>query len=441
MFKKSELLKKYGLWLKVGLIALFFVCLGGMNCITFVKENSNAPNYQTRNHGLNDWDRPQSYVGEDYEDWKKRRDVVAGELKIIFDRAETKGTNYSLVDYFQDIDQLIALEDKYKFYLTSPNMLDPLVHRRDTLSCWNRYEPNAQELEYIAGIQKKMQQRDGLYEERSDFKAKQVGLACLYWLIEKYIILMLFWGLIYIIRFEEHNKALRRFSRHHSELGRFIHVEEPYGGRLSFYDEMLIAPWRFALRMILWPKYFWNYPRYESPAQMLRFNHLKAEFLRYKPLGYQLTKREEAILLAQSRKPVKDVQKAIASLFQFPVLVRRSVLIGYLSLIFGVLFQPAISLAASHFNKVDNHFLGNSQTVLVEQQKDSGNQIRAGTDFSDQSHNQPANDLAVVAQSLPIISHVLLAKLADLILRKPKEVFSSIDHVPLSGLFAAARCF
>ncbi|MCX6744479.1 MAG: hypothetical protein NTX82_03075 [Candidatus Parcubacteria bacterium] len=435
MFKKSELLKKYGLWLKTGLIALFIVCLGGMNCITFVRENANVPNYQTRNHGLNDWDRPQSYVGEDFEDWKKRRDVVAGELKIIFDRAEAKGTNYTLVDYFQDIDQLIALEDKYNFYLTSPNMLEHLVRRRDALSSWKRYEPNSQELKYIAGIQKKWQQRDGLYEEMSDFNAKQVSFACLYWLVEKYLILMLFWGLIYIIGFEEHEKAYRKFQQWHHENHFYFEAQEPFSGQLSFYDEMLIAPWRFALRVILWPKYFWNYPRYESPAQMLRFNRIKAEFLRYKPLGYQLTAREETILLAQARKPVKDIERAIASLFQFPALVRRSVYLGYLSLVLGFLFQPAITLAASYSKKVDAHFYGQNQTVLVEQQYDTSHQIRDGTEFPRQHHDQTANDcLAEDFQPLLYVSDNLMIRLADLILLKPKEIFFELDHIPLSGL-------
>jgi|GEM_PF-2654035 len=442
MFKKSEFLRKHGLWLKIGLIALFIVSLGGMNCIIFARDNMKEPDYLTHNKGLDDWNRSDKYVGSEFDDWKSRKEAASKELEIIFGKAKAKAENYTLVDYFQDFEKLMVLEDKYNFYLTFPKMLEPLLRLRDAKASWKRYEPNAEEQQYIVGMQQKIQQRDGLYSASSDFNLKEFGLNCLFRLIPKYLILMLFWILIYIIRFEEHDQARRRFQRHHHELGRFIDDEEPFPGRLSFYDEMLIAPWRFVMRVILWPKYCWNYPHYESPAQMLRFNRLKAEFLRYKPLGYQLTPREEAILLAKARKPVKDIERAVASLFQFPVLVKRSVYIGYLSLFFGVLLQPVISLAAGYSQKVDAHFYGQDQTMLVEQQNDTGPLIRDGTNISVQQHEQNFPDWQAVLpkpMDLQLVFDQLLKFIEKLKLKLPLLILD-IDHVPLTRVVCAARC-
>ncbi len=447
MFKRSNWLEKYGLVPKIFLVCLLFVCIGGLNIfLGFAQVNSYS--YQQKfshNAKLDPWFQPPAYTGPEFDSWRERKEAAQKEIDSLYQLALVKGNAYSVADYFHDFDSLMELEDKYNIRLTSSTPFSPLdqfVLLRDKLSAWSRPTPDDKQVAYIQKIGEKIRQRNGELDYTSNTDISWSSLRpILSWLIDAYLKFMFFCTLIYIIRFEEHKKSIRRFQRHHHELGRFINDEEPFPGRLSFYDEILINPWRFIGRVLLWPKYFLHYPLYESPAQLWRFNRLKAEFLRYQPLGYQLTPREEAILLAQAGKPVKDFGKTIRTLFSYPVFIRRSVYLGYLSLVLGFLLQPVIVLAADYSKKIEAHCYGQDQTILAEQPSDTGQQIRAGTETPKQQPDESGNEcliLTVAEMSIPLSRS---EKIMDLILLKPKEIVADIVHVPIFRLLIAARCF
>ena len=122
---------------------------------------------------------------------------------------------------------------------------------------------------------------------------------------------MVFWAFVFVIRFEERKTAQKKVKRHIHNTDRFYDDLEKRPGNLSLKDEILLCPWRFISRVILWPFYFLKYPWYESTAEMLRYNRLKAEFLRYKPTGYQLSQPRR---LGNNRHPIAG-ERLFVSLF------------------------------------------------------------------------------------------------------------------------------
>ena len=445
MSKKSHWLKNYGFLARVYVVVVFFLLLNGLNIFVELKEVIG----QRQNLPTGKYDSYiQGTIGgrflpntPEFDDFIRRKGLAAEEIIKILLEIEANGDNYTRVDYFRNMDRVMDLEDKYKLQLMGGVVMpfESVVQASRQAMLDHSPLTNEQEI-YIKKIQDKYAFRSGLAPARPMSPINWWVVSA--WILKKYFLLMLFWLSIYLIRFGERDKSIRIFKRHHSELGRFIEDREPYPGNLSLKNELFICPGRLLMRVLLWPKYCWNYPHYESPAQMFRFNRLKAEFLRYKPLGYQLTPREEAILLAKARKPVKDIERAVASLFQFPVLVKRSVYIGYLSLFFGVLLQPVISLAAGYSQKVDAHFYGQDQTMLVEQQNDTGPLIRDGTNISVQQHEQNFPDWQAVLpkpMDLQLVFDQLLKFIEKLKLKLPLLILD-IDHVPLTRVVCAARC-
>lgn len=445
MNRYSNWLKSYGIWAKIYVGLIFFILLNGQSLFLSIREvssyRSHLPTAKYDSYiqegGFDGQYPPYSPEGQD---WRKRKESAANEIKQILAEIEAKGDNYTKVDYFRNMERVMELEDKYKLRLMGGTMMPFEAVYRASADTLGKEQPITNEqAAYIQKIQDKHSLRNG--ESPSRAPTTPINwLAAAVWLARKYFWLMLFWLAIYLIRFLERDKSIRIFQRHHHELGRFIEDSEPYPGNLSLKAELLLCPERFLLRVLLWPVYCVAYPHHECVAEAVRFQRLKAHFLKYKPFGYQLSDREEAILLAQAKRRVKNFDKTIRDLFNFDstTLVKKSLLAAYCSLVFGVLFQPAIVLAASYSKKVDAHFYGNSQIVLVEHQKDAGDQVRADSPSQPDQPTADWLDLPVCFEL--IVPPSLSERLKELPSIKPLQVLADILHIPLSGLLAA-RCF
>jgi hypothetical protein len=452
MRRQSVLLMQYGIWVKIGLGCLIFICLGGLNAITCFREMNAQSDLRDRlnqNKTLDDYARPPAYGCHEFDDWKERKESAQKEINVILEQAKAKDDNYSLVDYFRDFDKLMVLEDRFHFYLTSSALIfDYPIHQLALLRDANPHREvnksfTPEQVAYMDGVRTKIEHRSGEYFSRQPPSSSYVILVCVVnWLWPKYLMLTLFWFLVYIIRFEERTKAMEKLPKHHHDGNYFYEAEEPFPGQLSLKDELIICPWRFLSRVLLWPFYFRAYPFFENTAEGRRYLQAKARLLQNKPFGYQLNFGEDLWVRREARKPVAEFEKMLKQLseIEVPQLVKKSLFTAYLSLIFGILLQPAIVLAASHSKKVDTHFYGQNPIVLVEHQNDSDYQIRDGTSTPNQQHDQTANNwLTAEVQPLLSVPNGLMQRLADLILLKPKEVFAEIVHVHISGLLAA-RC-
>lgn len=435
MFKHSKWLEKYGLVPKIFLALLLFVSIGGLNFLVHVKETSSYNHHlHSYNAKLNDWSRPPTYTGPEFEDWKKRKMAVSEKIKQLYSQALSKGENYSVYDYFQDWEQLLAWEDEYNIYLSSRTMGHPLeqfLKLRDQKGLINgKPEITETQMAYIKDIQQKIDLRRGEYLKpatEAEFHASLYGLGR--WLVKAYLMSMVFWFLVYVIRFEERQTAQKKVKRHIHNTDRFYDDLEKRPGSLSLKDEILLCPWRFISRVILWPFHFLKYPWYESTAEMLRYNRLKAEFLRYKPTGYQLSQQEDLALRKRAKVKVKDFDKALHSISEFeiyPVSVRRSLAAAYLSLFLGVVLQPVIVFAAQHNDQVNNHFYGQIVSVQVDDQLDH---VDSGPDPPDLSFtclDQPA----VVDWFDLHITNGLIIAFGEYVWQKLKELARQIEHVP-----------
>ncbi len=337
----------------------------------------------------------------------------------------------------------MILEDKYNLYLTSPAMfslLQPFIRLRDQKASWNRPEVSSAQLQYIESIQQKISLRSGEFpSEASDVELSASLINLAFWLIKAYLMCMVFWLLIYLIRFQERKKAQRKVKRHIHNTDRFYDDFEKLSGNLSLRDELLLCPLRFISRVIFWPFFCWKYPFYESTAEMLRYNRLKAEFLRYKPVGYQLTASEDQILRSRAKRRVQDFAKAIRSIQEFqiyPTAVRKSLATAYISLVLGVVLQPAIAFAAQYNHKVNDNFYGQTFMVQVDQQQEY---INTGPDPPNQD-DQPFDSQPALLSWLSWLMPVsLIVWLRDNQAIKLKELIYCIDHVPIQ-LFWTARC-
>ncbi|OGY41292.1 MAG: hypothetical protein A2Y67_00610 [Candidatus Buchananbacteria bacterium RBG_13_39_9] len=411
----------------------FLAFLGLFDLISFFQ---NMPESDTRlkfkyYYGLPPSDQAQ------WQEWKKLKAEIDPQLDQVLEDAKVKGNLYGMRSYLLDYVRIQKLEEKYSMELMGNSMLMANLQNNIRQAEKSGLLPAIESDQ--AAIEDVRKQARNYTPPMPDEEFHASLRSLLGWLVKSYFKLMLFWGLIYLIRFQERKTALEKVVRHNHSTGKFYETYEPLPGIISLRDELILCPLRFASRIIFWPFFCMKYPFHETVAERIRYNRLKAEFLRYLPVGYQLTPREDAILLHKAKKSVKNFEQAIASTFELPVLVRRSVYIGYLSLVLGVLLQPAISLAAGYSKKVESHFYGQDQIVLVEHQNDSGSQIRDGTGLPSQQHDQAANDcLAWKAKDL-VVPMGLSEKLWDLILIKPKEFFADIVHVPISGLLVA-RC-
>ena len=135
-------------------------------------------------------------------------------------------------------------------------------------------------------------------------------------------------------------------------------------------EEIILGPTRFLIRVLIWPKYILSYPLHEGNAEKFRYVRIKAEYLRSKPIGYQLSKAEEQRLRNIARQPVREFKKTLRKMRELeitPLVVKRSLATAYLSLMLGVFLQPMIVLAAKSSDKLNAHFYQPVSIVQVEQ--------------------------------------------------------------------------
>ncbi len=442
MFDSAIWLKKYGLLVKFILVILFFVGLNGLEIILPIYESSKVKVYYKYDNYLG----YRANSPEDAKNFLERRNAADQEISIMLEDIKNRKSEIKLVDYFRYLDKLLDLEQKYKINLTGGTMYpSEKIH----LACFAAMSENGnfslaeedmtgKERFYINAVRDKHSWLHDMPVKKGNLSINY--LAVFSWLWKKYLQIMFFWLLIYVIRFQEKEKSIHRFKRHHNELNRFIDDQEYYPGSISLSEELLICPQRFLLRVLLWPFFCWKYPLYETTAEMIRFNRLKAEYLRYKPVGYQLSDREEIILRSKARAPVKDFAKTIKGIKEFqitPLIVRKSLATAYFSLVFGVLFQPAIVLASTYSQKANDHFYGQAQIVEV------GHEAQFFDTQSADPPDESNSSWAIPVREFKHEEFLLVWRSAiHYLLIKPEEMIKEIFHVPLFRLFfGAAKVF
>jgi hypothetical protein len=434
---KSEWLKKYGLIPKTILVVLFFIGIGGLNIVNSILAPDNVIEFELEPYHQGSLPQKQYFSGsKQFAAWLEKKETIGPILAQIYAEADAHGGNYTLYEYMQHYEQLMDLENEYRISLTSGYnsplhdlRLKNINSEHQAREIYTHRLTEEQRI-YVASVQDRISSRDKLYKQ--DVEINWSGIAS--WLISSYLQLMLFWLLIFIIRFEEKIKAMKMVKRYISELSNYVEYYEE-DGSLSLKDELLICPQRLILRVIFWPFYCWHYPHHESPAEKIRFIHLKANYLKYKPVGYQLAKNEEAVLNARAKQRVKDFDQAIHQLFviETPVLVRKSLITAYLSLFLGGFLQPAIVLAAKHSDKLDKYFYAQ---VIITQAEIAGFEIDSDHDPPEQNDQTSPNWLIETVTLLQKRVDGLIFRFKITFFFKLKEVFSSIDHIPrrLSGV-------
>ncbi|MBN1325652.1 hypothetical protein JW977_01570 [Candidatus Falkowbacteria bacterium] len=437
MKDKKEWFRNYGLILKIVSGLVLFIWLGGLNIIIFLREDPSASSY---NSTLDSFDRPPTYSGPKFEDWKVRHDAAKAESDAILKRAKSRGDNYKFYDYFNDFNELMDLEDKYHIFLTSPALFSPLgelVKLRDQRGVFEKQQTMRDEenSKFIIAVGDRSDRRNGIVAAKTSIDNKALLISAVKWLSIVYLKFMFFWFFIYILRFAEKDKSMRRFQFHHHELGRFVDSQEPFPGFLSFKEEVLLCPFRLLTRLLLWPKYCFAYPHYEDTAEHIRYLRLKARFLQGKPLVYQLSESEDRWLHSQAQAPIKEFEKTLKDLVEFeisPQFVRKSLAVAYLSLILGVFLQPFIVLAAKSSSKINEHFYGQPSRIEMVAHFENGE--RDGPP-SDSSSSQSADNifhefLAPQKFELVIASSWEFIKALKFIM-KIKILPDAIFHVPL----------
>jgi len=389
----SVWLHDYGMIPKAIFVSILFIWLGGLNIFQAAFSDSGEGRLDEFLY------HPLNLKAEQLDGWTKRRNLAMAESNIIVKRAKAS-PNYGLRNYFSDMNELLDLEDKYQFNLTN-GTLSQLNKLHSLVLLKKRVELDERDV-FISKVRLRFEERHGIKASGEPID----WLAILQWLVITYMKIAGFWVLFYVVRFKE--------DKHYQ--------------KLSLKDELLICPERFFLRSILWPKWCLAYPFHEDTAEAIRFIRLKAEYLKYKPLGYQLSKEEDYRLRAEARQPIKNFDDIIRKIYglETPRVARNALAMAYLSLFLGTILQPAIVLAAKHSEKVKGYFYSQCQIVQLSQE----DEIRVDNKGSP-DENSYKNIWAIVRET---VLPELIATEEKMSLpgkKKPKEIFFSIDHVPL----------
>lgn len=404
-------MEKYGVIYKIALVLVVGIWIFSDGCF-----GKMGTTYNSHDDLLDPYHFDQSIKTSEkrFNEWISRRNKLNVEWKEIRTAAEAKATNYRQVDYFRDFEKLMNLEDRYRISLRG-GILSPLNTLHD-LSVKNigqeGFGPqNKTDRDFIASIQKRA-------KDRSDRGPIPIsGTEFLWSLLFAYLKIAFFWLLIYLIRFQE----------------------ESY--RVSLQMELVFCWWRFVRRVMFWPIGCFAYPLHEDTAEVIRFVRLKAQYLRYRPFGYQLTKQE--IVWLSERARTLDYGAALERLRAMfgPQAIRRSVATAYLSLLIGIIFQPAIAWAGSYSAKMHDHFYGGDKTQIVCVEK---TQFEAS---NVQNHSPPLHidhDYSEATMpALPKLETILiwLDNIQEAWQRKLPQWIRSIDHVPLSSQTAAQASY
>ncbi|MDD5341483.1 MAG: hypothetical protein PHC97_03575 [Patescibacteria group bacterium] len=400
-------LRNYGLIPKILLAISFFIWLGGLNIYIYIREEIDRPSYVGT---LDSFDRPPEYSGPKFEDWAIRKQKAVEESNEIIKAAGRK-KDFTITDYFRGYENLMNLEDKYHIWLTAPQNgpLQNLLLLRGGINYGDKNKDD-----FIARVQERAGKRNGIYNpDRTILNFETAMTAAISWLTIIYLKLMLFWLLMFLIRFKE---------------------DEGYNN-LSLKDELIICPKRFVIRLLFWPRWCLTYPLHEDTAEAIRYLKLKVRFLQNKHIAYQLSESEERWLRSQARQPIKIFEKTLKELREFeisPCLMKKSLAIAYLSLLLGILLQPVIVLAAKSSSKMNSHFYDGQARIEMVVKHDCN--VRDGP-INDFSSDQGSNWLelpVMISQNLEIDSPGLweFIKPKGLAL-KPKKLPDRILHIPI----------
>ncbi len=337
MERLARFTKRYSVWIQ---IALFFVgleMLGVRGCVDHLREVEEREAAKPNIYRDNNYDRvdfpPEGCESSDtvcYKEWWARREAFRAEVEVIHQQAKQKGpTGYRLMDYWRDWYDINKVEDKYRIdgtrnvvYFTSA--LKELVFYRDEARLGNPHFLYGADAPTTLELKREIFARDGqLIPEDEKPREPSWWKEPLEWFVSKYLI----WALVTLLMFMVRLAASHKFS---------------------LKEEFILNPLNLLGHALRWPWHFLGFPEHVTPARYLRFQKLKAYYLRSKPIGYQLTAQEDNALKVRAQQPIKRFDQALEALSGIdfnPQLVRRSLAMGYLSLFVGVVFQPLLATA------------------------------------------------------------------------------------------------
>jgi len=328
---------------------------------------------------------------------RKRHTAFMAEMYKLTDAAEKVKATYTKVEYFRDLNKILDIEDTFKMSLDGFDGLR-IVNQLLGNSYANagNEHPTPNQEAAITIVQKR-------YESRHlDSNPKPVDWSkIINYLFLAYFKLMFMWLLIYLIRFTER--------------------------RAGIAETIVATPWRFITRLLIWPKWCLTYPNHKDTAEYLRYLRLRAEFLRHKPMAYQISNKEDWELREKAKQSTRDFREILEELNdKYHILPRRSLGWAFLSLALGILLQPAFTFAANHSFKPMASDQGICQLELTQVQSV---EVHKFHDPPPQSQHWLAilNELdwlipANIARLLPIPTP-----------RIPDNPVFEVSHIPLFG--------
>lgn len=153
----------------------------------------------------------------------------------------------------------------------------------------------------------------------------------------------------------------------------------------TFKNEFILARKRMILAIIFW---WYNgaiflYPGKITSAILLRQKRLEAELLRYKPLGYILSKSEQKTIAEAAQMPIQDFEEIIRKIFTDQNLnIKKSICFGYLSLLLGLIVLPIIypcdpvcAVSTISYAQYEKQHLARMEINDNNQSQDGGNTV------------------------------------------------------------------
>ncbi|MFA5029915.1 MAG: hypothetical protein WC518_04270 [Patescibacteria group bacterium] len=239
-------------------------------------------------------------------------------VKNLWQQGLAKEEQYFLEDYFADLQKQLDL--------CKANLM-PLRYSFD-VDAWGSGMDDAQQLAMKNGWRDKKNEEDfdslaqmKREEQYSNWYSRATAiadpkidwLAIARWLLTTYLKGIVVCFILYLVR---------------------LWADDTLGLR----SEIGLAPLRFAKMLVGWPVYVWLYPHETTAATELRRLRLKAEYLRDKPSGYQLSAAEKAYLAELASQPRFQLHQLLALIQAEQDLARRKALatVGLLML-FGLI--------------------------------------------------------------------------------------------------------
>lgn len=202
----------------------------------------------------------------------------------------------------------------------------------------------------------------------------------------------------------------------------------------SVREEVRFGALRFVFMLLVWPVGFWIYPHHTKTALTVRKLRLKAEFLRDKPRGYELSETEEKQLEELARSSRLSLRKLVKQVAEVQDRRQRKTLATvYALMLLGVTatcFARATILV---------HPVVLTEVVTGIQQADGLPDSRDGPSDSTQNKVPTGKWLAlpgkVAEYALPRATRLTVSENKK---AGPPGITKEIDHVPESALLLQA---